>query len=289
MTATEEADPFEHTRMTLGEHLEELRRRLIIGLGSIFVLFFLAFYFSDEAMRVVLRPYYVMVAKLERYYMEQAEEELALDPSIPRERLFVFDGERERLRGLQDTRLTSVGPGETFFFQVKICIYASLFLGSPILLWQVWMFVAAGLYKREKRVALRYFPSAALLFVCGVLFGYFVLVPYGMYFLNRTTPLDLVRPDFRIQEYFGFLSSLCLGLGVAFQLPIAMLVLARLDLVSAETFAKYRGHMWVITMIVAGVLTPPDPYTQSMMALPMLLLYEVGILCARTSARRARA
>src|SRR5262245_17887980 len=115
MTATEEADPFEHTRMTLGEHLEELRRRLVIGLGSIFVLFFVAFYFSDEAMRVVLRPYDVMVAKLEAYYMQQAEEELAADPTIPRERLFVFDGERERLRALQDTRMTSVGPGETFF------------------------------------------------------------------------------------------------------------------------------------------------------------------------------
>jgi sec-independent protein translocase protein TatC len=279
----EEADPFEHTRMTLGEHLEELRRRLMIGLGSIIVLFFVAFAFKDRAMRVALQPYDVMVAKLERFYVAEAEEALKADPSIPREKYFVWDGQRERLRSLQDTRMTSVAPGETFFFQLKICIYISLFIGSPILLWQLWMFVGAGLYRREKRAVLRFFPTAAVLFMVGVLFGYFILVPYAMYFLNRSTPLDLVRPDFRVQEYFSFLSSLCLGLGVAFQLPIAMLVLTRLDIVTPAMFAKYRGHTWVIVMIVAGILTPPDPYTQSMMALPMLLLYEVGILWARMS------
>lgn len=284
-----EEDPFEHTRMTLGEHLEELRRRLFIGLGSIFLLFWVAYAFSNEAMRIVIHPYNVMMTRLEGYYTEEAEERLADDPSIPRERYFMHDGERERLRGLQDTRMTSVAPGETFLFQLKICVYVSLFLGSPILLWQVWMFVAAGLYKREKRVATHYFPAAAVLFVAGIVFGYFVLVPYGMYFLNRTTPLDLVRPDFRVEEYFSFLTSLCLGLGLAFQLPIVMVLLSRLGLASHKLFAKYRGHTWVIVMIVAGVLTPPDPYTQSMMAIPMLLLYEVGIVCARIGERRRAA
>ena len=139
-----EEDPFEHTRMTLGEHLEELRRRLFIGLGSIFLLFWVAYAFSNEAMRIVIHPYNVMMTRLEGYYTEEAEERLADDPSIPRERYFMHDGERERLRGLQDTRMTSVAPGETFLFQLKICVYVSLFLGSPILLWQVWMFVAAG-------------------------------------------------------------------------------------------------------------------------------------------------
>jgi Tat protein translocase TatC len=257
----------------------------MIGIGSIFVLFFVAFAFSNEALRIALHPYNVMVEKLERYYTEQAEEELKEDPAQKREKYFVFDGERERLRNFQDTRMQSVAPGETFFFELKICVYVSLFVGSPILLWQLWMFVGAGLYKREKRVILQYFPTAAFLFVAGILFGYFVLVPYAMYFLNRTTPLDIVRPDFRIQEYFDFMSSLCFGLGVAFQLPIAMLVLARLDIVSPDVFAKYRGHTWVIVMIVAGFLTPPDPYTQSMMALPMLLLYEVGIVWGRMSAK----
>src|SRR5688500_17096460 len=141
----EEEDPFEHTRMTLGEHLEELRRRLIIGLGSIVVLFFVAYAFNDAAMRIVIRPYDVMMTRLEQHGTAEAEQRLAEDPSIPRGRYCVHDGERERLRGLQDTRMTSVAPGETFFFQIKICLYVALFGGSPILLWQVWMFVAAGL------------------------------------------------------------------------------------------------------------------------------------------------
>ncbi len=280
-------DPFEHTRMSLGDHLEELRRRLIIGLGAIVFLFFAAFYCDELATRAILRPYDQMVARLEQYYMAEAEERLAADPAIPRERFFVWDGERERLRDMQDTRMTTVAPGETFLFQMKVSLYIALFLGSPVLLYQLWMFVAAGLYAKEKRIVLSYFPASAGLFLGGVLFGYFVLVPYGMYFLNRTTPLELVRPDFRISEYFGFLSSLCLGLGVAFELPIVMVLLARVGIVEPSFFSKYRGHTWVVVMIVAGVLTPPDPYTQLMMAVPMLVLYELGIVCARLGEPRA--
>ena len=283
--AAGEPDPFESTRMTLGEHLEELRRRLFVGIAAIVVLFLVAWAFSDESTRVVTRPYRVMIEKLRAYYAAEAEEALAADPTIPREHYFERVGDEEVLRLLADTRMTAVAPGEGFFFTLKVCFYLALFLGAPVLLWQLWMFVAAGLYPKERRIVLRTFPSALLLFVGGVLFGYFLLVPYGMYFLNRTMRLEEVRPDFRLQEYFGFLSSLCLGLGVVFQLPIAMVVAAKIGLVTPRWYGRYRGHMWVGTFVVCGFLTPPDPYTQSMMAIPVLLLYELGIAVSKLAVR----
>ena len=97
----------------------------------------------------MLRPYDVMTAKLEAYYTEVYEEKLAADPSLPRSDYFVQVGDTERLIFLQDTRMTSVAPGEGFFFTLKVCFYIALFIGAPILLWQLWMFVAAGLYPRS--------------------------------------------------------------------------------------------------------------------------------------------
>jgi Tat protein translocase TatC len=281
-----EADPFEHTRMTLGEHLEELRRRLFIGLGAIAVVFFVTWAFNEQATRIVLRPYDRMTAMLEEYYTDHYEEKLAADPELARSDYFELVGDEERLILLRDKRMTAVAPGEGFFFTLKVCVYIALFVGAPVLLYQLWMFVAAGLYRREQRVVRRYFPAAMVLFVGGVLFGYYLLVPYGMYFLNRTTSIELVRPDFRLSEYWTFLNSLCLGLGLVFQLPIVMVVLARLDIVPPRLFAKYRGHTWVGAVVVAAFLTPPDPFTQGMMAIPVIVLYELGIVCARWTAQK---
>jgi Tat protein translocase TatC len=267
--------------MTLGEHIEELRRRLVIGLGTVLVVFFVSFYFSGIATRVVMRPYHVMAELLEAHYKAEAEQELKDDPTLPRSKFFERAGEEEQLILLHDMRLKLLAPGEGFFFELKLCLYIAVFLGAPVLLWQLWMFVAAGLYARERRVVMRYFPAATLLFLGGVLFGYFVLVPYGMYFLNNSAPIELVEIDFRLSEYWTFLNSLCLGLGLVFQLPIVMVVLARIDVVRPETYVKYRGHTWVGAAIAAAFLTPPDPFTQMMMGIPIVILFEVGIICAR--------
>ena len=281
---TEQQEPFEKSRMTLGEHLEELKKRLMIGLGSVFVIFLVVWYFKEPATDIVSRPYDVMVEKLEEHYTKEAEEVLAADPTRTRDEFFVERRGEEVHIFFQDMRMTAVGPGEGFFYSLKVCVYFSIFLGAPILMWQIWMFVSSGLYQTERRVALRYFPAAGFLFVCGVLFGYFLLVPYGLYFLNVISPIDRVRPDFRVQEYFGFVSSLILGLGVVFQLPIVMVVLTKLDIVRYKVYTRYRGHTLVIAMVVSALLTPPDPYTQAMMAVPVVILYEIGIWCARLSA-----
>ena len=126
----EPEDPFVSTRMTLGEHLEELRRRLFIGIATIFVILIAAWFVKDKATAVVLRPYYVMTAMLEEHYTAEAEERLAADPELERSEFFVeLAPGKERLRFFQDTRMQAVAPGEPFFFILKICFFFALFLG----------------------------------------------------------------------------------------------------------------------------------------------------------------
>ena len=164
---------------------------------------------------------------------------------------------------------------------LKSCLLISLFVGGPYLLWQLWGFIGAGLYKQERKVVLSYFPLSVLLFFTGVTFGYFVLVPYGFYYLNGDMRPGMADAAFKLGEYFTYISSLCIALGVVFQLPIIQTALAKIGLVQPSTYATYRGHFAIASFVIAAMLTPPDPYTQSMMAGPMILLYELGIITSR--------
>jgi sec-independent protein translocase protein TatC len=173
------------------------------------------------------------------------------------------------------------------WFVLKVAGYAALVLGAPVLLWQLWQFVAAGLYKRERRWVWLFFPPALFLFAVGVLFSYFLVAPYGMFYSMQSAPLELVKPITSLDGYFSFLLGLCLSMGLVFQLPILMTFLGLVDLVRAATFAGVRGYFVVAAFVVAAVLTPgPDVFSQVAMAAPMILLYEIGILGARFAARR---
>ena len=159
---------------------------------------------------------------------------------------------------------------------MKMCFYYSLFFGGPYLLWEMWQFVAAGLYRHEKKVVHSYFPTSVGLFVGGVLFGYFVMVPQALYFLARMTLTEIQYFE-SIGNYWTFLISLTIALGLVFQLPLIMVALAKLDLVPPKTFGKYRGHMVIGALLMSALITPPDPFTQMMMAIPIVILYETGI------------
>lgn len=290
MTSTSEpgADPFESTRMSLGEHLAELRSRLIKGLLAVMVAFGIGWWLQEDITRLVLRPYDRSMDMLEAYWIEEAEAILAADPDRPRTDFFLGSDPAERkLVGL-DRRLQWIRPAEPFLFLLKICGYFALFAGAPVLLWQLWQFVAAGLYPKERRAVRGYFPVSVLLFLAGVSFGYFVMVPYAMYFLNRSVSLEFGAPNITVESFLAFLSTLCLGFGVIFQLPVLLTFLGGAGIVEPETFARYRGHFVVGAFVVSAVLTPPDPYTQSMMAIPLWVLFEIGIACARVAARRRR-
>jgi len=276
-------DPFAHTRMTLGEHLDELRRRLIRGLVAIAVLFVVALVFSEPITKAVLQPHRDTVAKLNVELRAESEARVAAHPE---ERALYFEPDGT-FRQEIDARLDVLSPTEGMWFQLQVAGYFALFIGSPFLLWQLWQFVAAGLYDRERRWVRAFFPPALLLFLAGVLFSYFVLVPFGLYYLMKV-PREQLRLSIRLSDYFSFLSILCLGMGLVFQLPVLMTFLGKVGIVAASSFARFRGYFVVAAFVIAAVLTPgPDLFSQVAMAAPMILLYEIGIVGARVAGRRS--
>jgi Tat protein translocase TatC len=282
-------EPFEDTRMTLGEHLAELRTRLFRGLVAVVIAFALAWWQQETITLIVIRPFEVAVAMINESFAETYAAKVAegVDP------LTYFDSTDPATWKLRaDKRaaatLTALGPAEGFTFLLRVCLYFALFVGGPFLLWQLWQFIAAGLYPDERKAALRYFPYSVLLFVVGVLFGYFAMVPYGMYFLGTMLPSDYVVPQYQLKEYFSLLSALSLALAVIFQLPVMMTFAARLGLIEPRQMASYRGYFIVGAFFVGAILTPPDPVTQCMMAVPMIVLYEIGLIAARVSAQPRR-
>lgn len=271
-------DPFAHTRMTLGEHLDELRKRLFRGVVALALAFAAALYFSRALTALLLEPFRTVVARLNQHYVEEYTRLVEAQPEL-RPKYFEPDG---TFRFLIDDRLSALTPTESMWFVLKVAGYSALVIGAPVLLWQLWQFVAAGLYARERRWVGFFFPPALLLFVGGVLFSYFLIVPYGMFYSMQSTPLEFVKPDIRLGDYFEFLLTLCLSMGLVFQLPILMMFLGLVGIVPPATFASMRGYFVIAAFALAAVLTPgPDVFSQVAMAAPMIVLYEIGILGAR--------
>ena len=175
-----------------------------------------------------------------------------------------------------------------FFAPMKLAFFAALMLAMPWLLYQAWAFVAPGLYKREKRLALPLLSSALALFYAGCAFAYFLVLPMVFGFLTRVTP-DGVAMMTDIGAYLDFVLVLFLAFGLAFELPVALVILALLGWVTPEQLREVRGYAVVGIFVVAAVVTPPDVISQLMLAIPMCLLYEAGIIAARFVAPRAQA
>ena len=277
-----EGEEFEHTRMTLREHLEELRTRLWRGTAAVLVCFVVCYAFYKDITKALWQPHYDAVAMLNADLIEDVQADVAAGDAQAQD-WFIPDKDPPELlpHRRYNAKLQGTHPSESFIFALMTCLYVAAFIGSPVLLWQVWGFVAAGLYVKERKAITRYFPLSVLLFVGGVLFGYFVMMPYAMYFLGSVFNFVDVENNYKVSEYASLLFSLCLALGVVFQLPVIILVFARIGLVEPKTLGKYRGHFAVGAFIIAAMLTPPDPVTQSLMAVPMILLYEFGILLAK--------
>jgi len=279
-------DPIETSRMSLGEHLDELRKRLLRATVGLVVAFVACWTFHEAIAEIVLEPLERTVGWLNEDLRELYEGRLADDPTIAQAVYFrEVDGEWVLLDPIPlQPRADAASSG--FFFYLKICFYFALFIAGPYVLWELWQFIAAGLYKREKRVIHTAFPFSALLFFTGVLFGYFMMLPYGYYFLFGYG-LEQTRPDPKLEEYLSFVITLTLALGIIFQLPLLMMVLSRVGLVDPKNYSKHRGMFWIGSLVVAAILTPPDPFTQMMMAIPMAILYEVGLVMARMAHRKA--
>jgi sec-independent protein translocase protein TatC len=171
---------------------------------------------------------------------------------------------------------------------LKITLMAAFMLALPVVLYQVWAFVAPGLYSHEKKLVLPLVISSTLLFVIGVAFCYFLVIPGMSKFIQAFAPATITAaPD--IEQYFGFVLTLFIVFGVAFEVPVAVVVLVRIGMVTTDQLKAFRGYFVVGAFIIAAVVTPPDVISQLALAIPMCLLYELGIWSAKLFVKHTQA
>lgn len=234
---------------TLMSHLLELRNRLMKAVLAIFVLFVPCAIFANDLFVLIAQP---LVDKL---------------PAGT---------------SLQSTSV--VGPFMTPF---KVSFYVALFAAMPVVIYQIWAFVAPGLYRKEKRFAVPLLVSSVFLFYAGVVFAYFVVFPVMFNFFVGTVPgIVKYAPD--MAAYLDFVLTMFFAFGVAFEVPVAVVLLVLTGLVKVEQLGKNRGYVIIGIFIVAAFLTPPDAISQCIMALPMWLLYEGGLVMARVMQKMKR-
>ncbi|PKM83701.1 MAG: twin-arginine translocase subunit TatC [Firmicutes bacterium HGW-Firmicutes-13] len=169
---------------------------------------------------------------------------------------------------------------EAFMTNIKIALVSGCLLAFPVILFQVWSFVLPGLSPSERRFTILFVIASLFFFLTGVVFAYHVIIPISIKFFLGFATEDLM-PMLSFNSYISYISGIIFAFGLVFQLPIAVFILAKLGLVSSDLLKKYRMYAVVVIFIVAAVITPPDVFSQILMALPMMLLYEISILAAK--------
>jgi Tat protein translocase TatC len=293
----EQDAPPEDKRMTLAEHLEELRSRVLKSIIALVVALLVTMSFQKPIMKVIVWPH--------EKAMDQAVREKTVrvvgpdgeivegTPQPGPVKVAIGEGKDRRIiegAKMEDKKLVVFGYPESFFLLFKLSLVAAAALAAPVILVQMWRFISAGLYKKERRLVYIYGPASIVLFAAGVCFGYFVLIPVSLHFL-ATYAIDMVDPMFNLSQYVNLVFMLTLALGVVFEMPLMMHFATRLEIITPEAFAKKRRLAVVLIVVGAAILTPTgDPWTLILMSGPMYLLYELGLLlCRATAAKRAAA
>ena len=187
------------------------------------------------------------------------------------------------VEGEEGRRLIFTALHETFFTYIRVALFASLFVSLPFLLIQLWIFAAPGLYKNEKSIVAPYLLATPILFILGSALVYYLIMPFAIKFFlsfesiggNGTLPIQL---EAKVNEYLSLIMRLILAFGLCFQLPVALTLMARVELVSSEGLKKNRKYVIVGIFAIAAILTPPDPISQIGLGIPILLLYELSII-----------
>lgn len=180
----------------------------------------------------------------------------------------------------EGAHLVAIEVASPFFTPLKLAFFAALFLAMPVVLYQLWAFVSPGLYRHEKRLARPLLASAVALFYLGCAFAYFLVLPMVFRFLTSITPQGVAMMT-DISHYLDFVLVIFLAFGLCFEVPVAVVILVAVGLLTPAQLVKSRGYVIVGCFVVAAVLTPPDVLSQTLLAVPMCLLYEVGVLAAR--------
>jgi sec-independent protein translocase protein TatC len=233
-------------KMSFLEHLGELRIRIVWSMVAAGVGLIVSLYFTPRIMKWLARP----------------------------------------LTQLK-TELVFTTPTEAFWTYMKVAMILGLFIAMPIILWNVWAFVAPGLHKHERKYAAPFVIVGSLLFIGGGAFALFVIVPFAMSFLVTFGQEQGLKPMITVSSYIDFILKFTLAFGVVFEMPVVITLLSMLGVVTPQFLSKNRKYAILINFIIAAVLTPtPDIVNQSLMAGPLIILYEVGIICARVFGKK---
>ena len=228
--------------LTLVDHLIELRNRIFKCLLAVLLLFLALFAFANDIYTYVATP---------------------LLDALP-----------------EGTTMIAIDPTSPFFAPFKLTFYVALLVAAPYILYQVWSFIAPGLYQREKAVAIPLFISSVVLFYAGIAFARYVLFGFVFSFFISVAPEGItVAPD--INSFLGFALAIFLAFGIAFEVPIAVFICIWTGMVEPDSLAGKRPYVIVACFVIGMLLTPADPFTQSMLAIPVWLLFEAGILAGR--------
>ena len=237
-------------------HFVELRSRLIKSVLFILIIFIISYTFAEQIYNFLVEPYANAVK----------------EDQISR-------------------RLIFTALHETFITYIKVAFFSAFFLGSPILLIQIYKFIAPGLYQNEKKAILPYLISTPILFLLGGLLVYYLVMPLAIkFFLSfETTSASTTLPiqlEAKVNEYLSLIMRLIFAFGISFQLPILLNLLARIGAINSDYLKKTRRYVIVIIFTVAAILTPPDPITQIGLAIPLLLLYELSIITVKFTEKK---
>lgn len=232
-------------------HLVELRKRLGLSVLSIFIAFIVAFAFHEIVLQWITAP------------LNEALEQVA-----------------KISKKASEGMVTTHQVGGTFFVAIKVSFFAGLLGALPFILYQIWLFIAPGLYNNEKKMVIPFVVGGSVMFFVGVMFAYYVVTPFGFQFL-LTFGSFLYTPLINIEDYVGFFTKIMMGFGIAFELPVFAYFLALLGVVTDKTLKDFFKYAVLIIFVVAALLTPPDILTQLLMAGPLIILYGVSILIVK--------
>ncbi len=235
----------------LRPHLVELRKRLAIAAGSLIVMFFVMFYFHEPLLNWMVEPLNKALIEVGKVSIHAA-----------------------------NGMVTTSQVGGAFFVALKVSFFAAILGALPIILSQIWLFIAPGLYAHEKKMIIPFIVGGTVMFGLGVMFAYYVVTPFGFDFLITFGSFKFT-PLINIEDYVGFFTKIMFGFGLAFELPVFAYFLALLGLVDDRQMMAFFKYAIVIIFIVAALLTPPDVLTQLLMAGPLVILYGISILIVK--------
>jgi sec-independent protein translocase protein TatC len=259
--------------MTFLEHLEVMRWHLLRSLAAIVILALVAFVFKEIVFdKIILTP---------------------KEPHFPTNRWLCQLGEILGLKRLcinsDPFPLQTVKMAEQFSMHIIVSLVAGIVVAFPYIFWEFWRFIVPALYEKEKRTATGAVFYTSLLFTLGVAFGYFIIAPLSVNFLGNYRVSESVVSAPTLRSYVQTITSVVLAAGIVFQLPILVYFLSRVGLVTPDFLKRYRRHSIILIVTLSAIITPPDVFSQVLVALPLMVLYEIGIAISRRIVRQQEA